>query len=295
MPLDLLCVGMAAYDLTFCITHQPGADEKMRASTLLQSGGGPAANAAVAAARLGLQSAFVGYLGQDLYGQAHLHELQAEGVDIQWVLQGSACSPISSIYVKPDGSRSVVNYRDVTPVIQFVKPKQPTHLKAILFDGHELQVSLALLEFAQAHQIPTILDAGSVHTGTEMLWNKVDYLVAAETFALPFTAEKTPAGALQQLLPLCRNVIITSGTHGLVYHCDGETGAMPAFHVAVVDSTGAGDAFHGGFATAVAEGKSIRESLRFASAVAALSCTHLGARPSLPYRNEVEAFLNARK
>ncbi len=90
-------------------------------------------------------------------------------------------------------------------------------------------------------------------------------------------------------------MIITSGTHGLVYHCDGETGAMPAFHVAVVDSTGAGDAFHGGFATAVAEGKSIRESLRFASAVAALSCTHLGARPSLPYRNEVEAFLNARK
>ncbi len=294
MPLDLLCVGMAAYDLTFRVTHQPGADEKMRAMTLLECGGGPAANAAVAAARLGLRSAFLGYVGKDLYGEAHLRELQTEGVDTQWVLRGDMPSSLSSIYVKPDGSRSVVNYRGETPAVQWSQLTLPPNVKAILFDGHELQAALTLLELAQVQQIPTILDAGSVHAGTETLFDKVDYLVAAETFALPFTNEKTPAGALQQLLPLCRNVIITSGAQGLVYHMEGETGSMPAFPVNVVDSTGAGDAFHGGFATAVIERKAIRESLKFATAVAALSCTGLGARPSLPYRRAVEQFLKSR-
>ena len=112
--IDVLCVGHAAYDLTFAVPHHPAPDEKAFATSLTSCGGGPAANAAVTVAKLGGCSAFAGYLGQDIYGDLHLAELQEAGVDTTLVVRGTSPTPLSVIWAKPDGQRSLVNYRGET-------------------------------------------------------------------------------------------------------------------------------------------------------------------------------------
>ena len=111
---DVLCVGHACYDLIFAVDHHPAADEKARASAFINCGGGTAANAAMTAAMLGYRTAFAGYLGRDIYGDEHLAEFHGAGVDTALVVQGTASTPISAIFVKPNGDRSIVNYKGDT-------------------------------------------------------------------------------------------------------------------------------------------------------------------------------------
>lgn len=288
IKIDVLCVGHAAYDLIFQVPAQPGPDEKSVATNFIHCGGGPAANAAVTVVRLGLRSAFAGYLGNDIFGDLHLSELQDEGVLVDFIGRGNKLTPLSSIYVKPDGVRSVVNYRtqlDPLPkgVIDF-KAIQP---KVILFDGHEPHISLELIEMFASSEVKTILDAGSLHPGTECLMSDVDYLVCSAKFARERTGDPNPEGALEQLAHHAPVVVITLGERGLVWNTHASRGSLPAFSVDAVDTTGAGDAFHGAFAACLALGKDLDYTLRYASIVAALNCTKLGGRPGIPTAEDV--------
>lgn len=290
--IDVLCIGHAAYDLTMTLERHPAADEKLQASSMQTCGGGPAANAAVQVARLGGKSSFCGYLGNDLYGNAHVAELENEGVDLSALVRGSHPTSISQILAKPDGSRSLINFKGNTPWlaadtvdVTAVKPK------VVLFDGHEPLISERVIDWALEQNIPTVLDAGSVHRGTEALAVKVDYLVASEKFAKQFCGTGDMGSALSQLAQLRNSVVITLGEKGLIWTKDNETGSSPVFKVHAIDSTGAGDAFHGAFALGVARGMAWHELLRFASAAGALTCTRLGARQGLPSSSEVERLL----
>jgi sulfofructose kinase len=112
--VDVLCVGRASYDLVFSLDHHPEADEKTLASRFFSCGGGPAANAAVTVSRLGYTAAFAGYLGDDFYGQKRFQEFQEEGVLTDFVVRGPSPTPLSAILVKPDGRRTVVNFKGNT-------------------------------------------------------------------------------------------------------------------------------------------------------------------------------------
>lgn len=290
--MDLLSVGHAAYDLTMTVDRHPQADEKLQATSMQTCGGGPAANAAVQAARLGGRSSFCGYLGNDLYGDAHVAELKSENIDLTCLVRGSHPSSISQILAKPDGSRSLVNFKGDTPWLAAdAADVSSIHPKAILFDGHEPLISERLIDWAIAQHIPTVLDAGSVHRGTEALAMKVDYLVASEKFARQCCGTDDMDMALKQLANPQNSVVITLGEHGLIWAHDDESGSLPSFTVDVIDSTGAGDAFHGAFALGVALGMAWHELLQFASAAGALTCTRLGARMGLPTAAEVETLL----
>ena len=288
-----LCAGHACYDLIFQVPHHPQSDEKISSTAHYSCGGGPAANAAVAISRLGLKSEFIGYLGNDIYGESHLAELTAEGVDTSRVMRGSAATPVATLIVKPDGKRSVVNYTQADTMKignQLILDSQ--YLPSVmLFDGHQPDVSAELIRQSRHYEIPTILDAGSLHTGTRKLMNQVDYLAASEKFACQYTGLNNPEAALQQMSHLAPVVIITLSEHGLLWSRHNETGRLPAFNVQTVDSTGAGDAFHAGLATALALQKPWEEALVFASAVAALCCTRIGARPGMPDHHELSEFL----
>ncbi|MEZ4681069.1 MAG: carbohydrate kinase family protein [Caldilineaceae bacterium] len=111
LTVDVLCAGFACHDLVFDVPHHPGPDEKVRGGALLNCGGGLASNAAVTAARLGCHTAFAGYIGNDVYGDFHMAELHADGVNTDWVIRGSEPTPLSAILVKPDGLRTIVSYR----------------------------------------------------------------------------------------------------------------------------------------------------------------------------------------
>jgi sulfofructose kinase len=292
VPLDVLCVGHASYDLIFSVPHHPGPDDKIFAETFLACGGGPAANAAVTVARLGYRAAFAGYLGYDLYGDRHAKELQDDGVGTQLVVRGGNPTPVSVILVKPDGRRSLVNYKGGTHHLphdsldfSVVRPK------VILFDGHEPLVSTPLAVAARHEQVATVLDAGSLHSGTQALMTRVDYLVCSEKFAAQWLGKSEPQEALGRLSTIAPVVIVTLGERGILWRVGSECGSLPAFSISPVDTTGAGDAFHGAFAAGVAAGLEWPAVLRLASAAGALCCTQLGARLAIPFAAEVDKLL----
>jgi sulfofructose kinase len=291
IEVDILCVGHASYDLIYCVPHHPNEDEKMVADNFLSCGGGPAANAAVMVAKLGLKSAFVGYLGHDLYGEMHRQELIYNKVAVDKVVRGTSPTPLSMVLVKPDGKRALINYKGETKALPAAAVGFPTiKAKAILFDGHEPLISVPLARYAKDQGIPTVLDAGSVHEGTLALMDKVDYLVCSEKFALQLHGETETA--LSQLAEISPNVVITLGEKGLIWQQGLTQGALPAFPVNVVDTTGAGDAFHGAFAAAIALGMDWADVLRYASAAGALCCTKTGARLGLPTYQEHWGLFN---
>jgi len=289
--VDVLCVGHASYDLIFSVNRHPGADEKIVADSLLSCGGGPAANAAVCVAKLGLTSAFAGYLGRDLYGDKHFQELNDYDVNTQLIVRGASPTPLSAILVKPDGKRCLINYKGDTQVL----PADALNLshvpaKVVLFDGHEPFISLPLADRARQANIPTVLDAGSVHEGTLSLMSRVDYLVCSEKFAIQYAGDECKA--LSRLAELAANVVITLGERGLIWQRGNERGALPAYPVTAIDTTGAGDAFHGAFAAALAAGMEWQALLRYASAAGALCCSQMGARLGLPGREEHALLFN---
>src|SRR5208337_278756 len=218
MEIDVLCVGLASYDLLYLVEHHPEADEKCFATGLLMGGGGPAANAAVSVARLGGIAAFAGYLGRDIFGSTHFEELLCEGVITSLMVRGGHPTPLSTIIVKPDGKRSIITHKGSTPVLE---PDQvdftAVRPRAILFDGHQPAISVPLAKKAREQNIPTILDAGSVHQGTLELAPLCGYLATSEKFARDLSGEKDPARALGFLAQMAPVAIITLGGAGLVW------------------------------------------------------------------------------
>lgn len=290
--VDVLCVGGGTYDLVYSVDRDPQPDEKIRATSFTGCGGGPAANAAITVSRLGLRSAFVGYLGNDIFGNAHMEELQAAGVITDLVGRGEQSSALSVVMVKPDGSRSLVNYRNPETFLADGSVDFSTiNTRVILFDGHEPNISPVLARDAKQQGIITLLDAGSIHSGTEELAGLVDYLICSEKFGFGFTGETSAEKALDKLSSYAPNVVITVGNRGLIWKNSQGTGRMAAFEVKAVDTTGAGDVFHGALAACLAQGREWFESLRYASAAGALCCTRMGARLGIPTREEVGSFL----
>ena len=297
MEVDVLCVGHGCYDLAFLVSHHPGPDEKLFSDEPIQAGGGPAANAAVAVRRLGGSSAFFGYLGNDPFGQRHAKELEQEGVATSLLVRGDAPTPLAVCLVKPGGDRTVVNAGSATPKLDrsYAVRARPISARAILFDGHEPKLSPPLAEEARRRGVPTILDAGSLHEGTRKLAESVDYLVASERYAAQATGSTDPEQALRRLAADHPCVVVTLGERGLLWSRKGEQGRLDAYPVTCVDSTGAGDAFHGAFALGAARRMEWDDLLCFASAAGALTCTRLGARQGLPSAAEVTQLLSRSK
>ena len=292
ITIDVLCVGAGTYDLVYSVDRNPQPDEKIRATSFTGCGGGPAANAAVTVSRLGLQSAFVGYLGNDIFGNAHIDELQQAGVNTDLVARGEHSSALSVVMVKPDGSRSLVNYRKPESFLAAGSVDFTSiDAKVILFDGHEPHISPSLAKSARQREIITLLDAGSIHPGTEELAGLVDYLVCSESFGFGFSGESSDENALVKLSSYAPNVVITLGKRGLVWKNAEGPGRTDAFNVKAVDTTGAGDVFHGALAACLAQKWEWQESLVYASTAGALCCMKIGARLGIPTKEEVEAFL----
>ena len=288
LALDVLCVGHASFDQVFSVPHHPLPDEKLFAEGLVLCGGGPAANAAVQGARLGVRTGFSGYLGTDVFGEAHVRELIACGVETRGVIRGNSPTPLSTVLVKPDGARSLVNFKGETQALpQGAMDYRDIETHVLLFDGHEPGLSEALI----SRKVPKVLDAGSLHAGTRRLMGAVDHLVASEKFAREWLGRDDPSAALQALSEVAPVVVITLGSRGLIWRREGSEGRLPAPKVKAVDTTGAGDAFHGAYAAGLAMDLSWEELLRMASVAGAACCEVLGARPGLPSLQRVEALL----
>lgn len=303
--VEALCIGTAAYDLFFPLAGWLEENRKYEIHASHESGGGPAANAAFLLARWGVPTALACVLGDDLYGRRIREELAEAGVDLRLAeTRRGVPTPLSVILVnQSNGSRTLVNRLAPAEPLRFgpgaLESLRGPAPRLLLFDGHQPAASLQALEAFPAAR--TLLDAGSRRPGTELLAPRVEFLVPSETFARDMTGESAleEPGRFQLCLRALqalnrREVVVTLGERGAAYLEAGEARLLPAFPVRAVDTTGAGDIFHGAFAYGVLAGWSTSEIVRFASLTAALSVTRPGGRASIPALAEVRAALSAR-
>ena len=296
----IFCVGHAAYDINFLLGEFPQENRKYHVNEVAESSGGPAANAASVLARWGAPAGLIAPLGDDPYAQAIRRDLEGDGV-VTALLQSDAAypTPFSVIVANSAaGSRTILTRKPPRPPAVLDAPaidRWAPEVEGLVFDGHEPQLSLQLLE--RYPQAWTLLDAGTLREGTELLATRVDYLVASEGFTAALAARQGltgPDAGLAALRTLSsRWVAFTRGEHGCRWFdpVRRETGAVPALPVEALDTTGAGDIFHGAFAYALATGFDPVEALRWGSVAAGLSATRRGGRASIPGRGEVEALL----
>ncbi|OFX16504.1 MAG: hypothetical protein A2Z18_00575, partial [Armatimonadetes bacterium RBG_16_58_9] len=222
---DCLCVGHAAHDISVFVSEYPRENSKGETQLVIECGGGPAANAVYSLSTWGKRCAFAGLVGDDSYGLRVISEFESAATDISLLeLRSGYPTPLSVILVnEQNGSRTIVNrkisespYRPDASALARIEPK------VLLFDGHELEASLDTL--AAFPDAVSILDAGSLREGTDVLSRKVGYLVASERFAMQVSGlsdlntDEHRREALRQLR--ARNdgtVVITLGERGLIY------------------------------------------------------------------------------
>ncbi len=291
----LLVVGYNAWDVIVPLPALPASDTKLETPGLLTGGGGPAATAAVALARLGAQVRLVTPLADDPPGLSQRRELQAAGVDLSLSpTRAGAASPVAVILVEPSGARTILWRRGGLPGLAPAETAAAwlDGVDVLLCDSHEPAAAAALATAARARGVPVVLDGGTARQGLAELVPLCDDVIASSVFAPALTGERDPIAALRALAARGpARVAITYGSAGCLALAQDAPFHVPAFDVPVRDTTGAGDAFHAGYALARAEGRPFAESLAWGSAVAALKCRDWGGRRGLPTRSEVEALL----
>ncbi len=293
IPIEVLCIGHAAHDLCMSVAAYPAENSKVQTDRLVESGGGPAANAAWLLARWGVPTALAAVVGDDEYGRRVLAELRQGGVECSLMeTRPGFLTPVSFIIAnRSSGSRTIINRRAPAAALDLPRHKlaglQP---RLLLFDGHEPGASLAALQaFPSAI---TVLDAGTLREGTEVLSRRVQYLVCSERFAAQVAGHEDVDGHWQSCLRLVqarngRVAVVTLGEKGLLFSDGRQEGRLPALPVQAVDTTAAGDIFHGAFAFALAQAMDLHAALRLATVAAGLSVQRPGGRPSAPALAEV--------
>lgn len=293
----LICIGHAALDRIYRIDAFPAEPTKVRALEAIEAGGGMAANAAVTASRLGGDVELWSRTGEDSAGFTIRAGLKAERVDIRYVQAfEDARTSTSAIIVDGRGERLIVGMRDtaIPSSTSWLPLERIANADIVLGDLRWLEGTRVAFERARKEGIPTVLDAdlGAREALPEIL-TLADYAIFSAPALRELSRAATDEEKLAEVLARGpRHAGVTLGADGYLWReTSGGKGRQPGFTVDVVDTTGAGDAFHGAFALMLAEGRPTEECARTACAVAALKCRHLGSRTGLPRRAEVEAFL----
>lgn len=293
--VTVLCVGAAVHDYVFTVETFPRTDGKYFAAGYTEAGGGPAATGAVAVSRLGGRAVLIARIGSDRVGDRIIGDLTCEGVDTGGVLRRDGQSTVSAVLVDSQGQRMIVNHRD--PTLSREVGDLPFQLvdgsSAVLADLRWPEASAAIFEQAASRNVPRVLDAD---TTDDEAADRPLALASHIVFSRPGLTGLTGADDVVRGLREAQNrfrvfVAVTDGENGCTWLDNGHPRTMPAFKVDTLDTTGAGDVFHGAFALALARGQGEAEGLRYASAAAALKCTKKGGRDGIPTENELVEFI----
>lgn len=302
MPAKVVVVGSLNMDLVTRAERLPRAGETLVGQSFATVSGGKGANQAVAAARLGAEVSMVGCVGDDAYGEQLRSALLAEQIDCQAVTAVAGSSGVALIVVDDSSQNAIVivagGNGQLTPEV--VGGFDPV-LQAADVIICQLEVPLATVEHTlkrgRALGKTVILNPAPASGPLPADWySSIDYLIPNESEAaalsgLPVDSLASAEAAASQLLAAgAGKVIITLGAQGSLFASGTGFEHFPAPRVKAVDTTAAGDTFVGGFAAALAAGKSEAEAIRFGQVAAALSVTRSGAQPSIPTLSDVQAF-----
>ena len=296
----IICVGHAALDYVYRIEAFPPEPTKVRSLEHIESGGGMAANAAATIARLGGTVELWSRIGGDSAGQRILWFLKADGVDTRYVRTFEhARSSTSAVIVDAGGERLIIGERDhAMPMdASWLPLERIAGAAAVLSDFRWVEATRDAFREARARGVPTLLDADLGGGGllAEFL-GLADHAIFSGPALDDFAPGMDQRAQLESVLAAgVRHAGVTRGADGYAWLSQsGNSGHQPGFPAEIVDTTGAGDAFHGAFAWALANNRPAPECARIAAAVAALKCRKLGARSGLPTRDELDEFLAAR-
>lgn len=301
--IDILVVGSINTDLVVQARHFPAPGETIRGQDLVTFPGGKGANQAVAAARQGLKVSMIGRVGKDHYGDELIENLERNHVKTSLIRRDEAATGTAIIVVDANGQNSIVlspgaNHKVVpgdVPPVSLVEPE------LVLFQLEiPLKTVLQASSLAKELGAKVLLNPAPARPLPDELLANADYLLPNETelsllSGQPVNDLASAEAAARALLGKgAQTVIVTLGANGSLIVTKDRAGHVPAFEVEVVDTTAAGDAFIGGFASALLRGSTLEEAARYGNACGALAATKLGAQPSLPTKEEVEKFMAKR-
>jgi sulfofructose kinase len=288
MPdFDVVGVGLNATDTVLIVPRFPPYAGKAPFDREIVSPGGQVASAMVACARLGLRAKYIGTIGDDERGDIQWASLQSTGVNLDHVQRRKGC-PNQSAYIivdRSNGERTVLWRRPECLALDpgEITPEQITCARLLHIDGHDTAAVARAAGIAHQHGIPVTVDVDTIYRGFERVLPFVDYLVASSEFPSAWTGRSDPFRALETLQEEYGMTVaaMTLGAHGALARTGGRYFYSPGYVVDCVDTTGAGDVFHGAFCYAVLQRMPMLEALDFCNAMAALNCTALGARSGI--------------
>ena len=290
-------VGLNATDTLIVIPHFPAYGGKVPFEREILSPGGQVASALVACSRLGLRTKYIGTVGDDERGRIQMDSLLASGIKLDDLEVRKNCANQSAYIVidQSTGERTVFWRRDDCLRIDpdSITPEKITCARLLHIDGHDTPAVAHAAEIARRHGVPVSVDVDTIYPGFDRVLPNVDYLVASSEFPARWTSESDPFKALEIIQNLygMRVAAMTLGAHGALARFEGRFYYSPAFVVNCVDTTGAGDVFHGAFCYAVLQKMPLGEALEFSNAMAALNCTALGARGGIASIDQAKALM----
>lgn len=303
MKSTIFVLGSLNMDLVTMTPRHPELGETIIGQSFATYPGGKGANQAVAAARLGGFVKMAGCLGRDAYALELLNNLADNHVDITHICQlDSVTTGVATITVDEEGNNSIIvvpgaNFRISSTEVSACEAEIAAAGIILL----QLEVPVNIVEevtcLAKKHHIQVILNPAPAQKLSADLLSNIDYLIPNESELQILTG--MPTGTLEEIRDAARKmllngsskIIVTRGSKGVFYIDKEQEIVLPAFSVKVVDTTAAGDAFIGGFASALADGKDIQAALTFGSAAGALATIKAGAQTSLPDLSQLDEFL----
>jgi sulfofructose kinase len=291
--VDILGIGLNAADTLIRVPHFPSPDSKLRFLSVQTLLGGQTATAMVACARWGLHARYIGRIGDDEAGTLHTKELRRAGVECHLIRVEHCFSQRSFILVDSRSSeRTVLWDRDPRLALRRSDLRRDwvTSARLVHLDGHDPLAGAIAARWAQRAAIPVMADLDTPYPGLSNLLRFLDYPVTSREFPSRITGEKNLLRAVPLLFSRFRFRLLccTLGSGGAIAWDGTRFWYAPSYRVRVVDTTGAGDLFHAGFAFGLLRGWDWQRTLDFSCAAAGLNCTGPGARGGIRHPREVE-------
>ena len=294
---DLVGVGLNATDTLLPVSKYPALGGKIAFEREILSPGGQVASALATCGQLGLRTKYIGVVGDDERGRIQIASLREAAMNLDDVEIRAGC-PNQSAYIVIDqsaGERTIFWHRpdclSIDPAR--ITPERIVGARMLHVDGHDMPAVARAARIAREHGIPVSVDVDNVYPGFDQILANVDYLVGSTAFPARWTGESDPFRGLERIQKEygMRVAAMTLGPHGALALQDGKFIYSSGFVVNCVDTTGAGDVFHGAFCYSVLKGFTVRDALEFSNAMAALNCTRLGARGGIATAGEARALV----
>ena len=295
--IEVLGLGQASLDYLGSLPYFPDEDQKVELQDIQIQCGGPASTAMVTLSRLGVRVSFIGSISDDPIGTEIQKGLKEGDVNSSGLkVSPGYASQFAFIAVNAkSGARTIFWHRGTAPPLkpEDINLSRFSTAKILHLDGLMVEASIEAAKQAKEMGIRIVLDAGTMRKGTIELVSQVDILIASEGFARPLLNDNTsPEKAIEVLRELGPDdIVIMLGSKGSVGWNGHKWIVQKAYPVKAVDTTGAGDVYHGAYIYGLTKGWDMAQCMRFASAVAAIKCKMIGARQGIPNIEEVYEFM----